>query len=103
MSSRRVRNGQVKRLHTKVELVGPEPYAHCSISRELSRYYHDTCEKCSFVALLDNGRCFFFYVLEWSPCLSDPAKSLVVEPDRQISKILVFRPVFGAVFSSIIE
>jgi hypothetical protein len=43
-----------------------------------------------------------FYVLEWKACLSDPAKSLVVEPDRNFSKILVFRRVFGAVFSSII-
>jgi hypothetical protein len=24
-----------------------------SISRQLSRYYHDMCEKCSFAALLD--------------------------------------------------
>jgi hypothetical protein len=74
----------------------------CSISRQLSRYYHDTCEKCSFVALLDMGGVSHFYVLEWSACLSDPAKSLVVEPDRNFSKILVFRRVFGAVVSSII-
>jgi hypothetical protein len=74
----------------------------CSISRQLPRYYHDTCEKWSFVALLDMDGVSHFYVLEWSTCLSDPAKSLVVEPDRNFSKILVFRRVFGAVFSSII-
>jgi hypothetical protein len=35
----------------------------CSISRKLSRYYHDTCEKCSFVALLDMDGVFFVF---WS-------------------------------------
>jgi hypothetical protein len=53
------------------------------------------------VALLDMDGVSHSYVLEWSACLSDPAKSLVVEPDRNFSKILVFRRVFGAVFSSI--
>jgi hypothetical protein len=43
-----------------------------------------------------------FMFLEWSACLSDPAKSLVVEPYRNFSKILVFRRVFGAALSSII-
>jgi hypothetical protein len=74
----------------------------CSISRQLSRCYHATCEKCSFVALLDMDGVSHFYVLEWSACLPDPAKSLVVEPDRNFSKILVFRRAFGAVFASTI-
>jgi hypothetical protein len=30
---------------------------------------------CSFVALLDLDGVSHFYVLEWSACLSDPAKS----------------------------
>jgi hypothetical protein len=55
-----------------------DEYWECSISRQLSRYYHDTCEKCSFVALLVMDGVSHFYVLEWSACLSDPAKSLVV-------------------------
>jgi DDE superfamily endonuclease len=36
----------------------------CSISRELSRYYHDTCEKCSFVALLDMDGVFLCFGVE---------------------------------------
>jgi hypothetical protein len=37
------------------------------ISRQLSRYYHDTCEKCSFVALLDmDGVSHFMF---WSGAL----------------------------------
>jgi hypothetical protein len=64
----------------------------CSISRQLSRYYHDTCEKRSFVALRDMDGVSHFWI--GGACLSDPAKSLVVEPHRNFSKILVFRRVF---------
>jgi hypothetical protein len=41
---------------------------------------------------------FLILCLEWSACLSDPAKSLVVEPDRNFSKILVFRRVLALCF-----
>jgi hypothetical protein len=45
---------------------------------------------CSFVALLDMDGVSHSYALEWSACLSDPAKSLVVAPDRNFSKSLFF-------------
>jgi hypothetical protein len=36
----------------------------CSRSRQLSRYFHDTCEKCCFAPLLDMEDVSQFYVLD---------------------------------------
>jgi hypothetical protein len=68
----------------------------CSISRQLSRYYHDTCEKCSFVALLDMGGVSNF--MFWSGALV----CLILQNHWWLNQIAISpKSLFFGVFSAL--